>query len=187
MDCESIFNHRDVSRDKGVTLIELLVTVVVLGILATIAAPSFVNFLDKQRAVGAVQGAANFIKLARAESLKRSQSIAFVVNRVDDATWCYGLSDDVSLTCDCFTASSCMVDSKSYEKQNSEFPNIELTSVAPSSNVSAAFESIRGTLNPTVELTFQASAGSSLKLSTTVLGSSSICSGSGSYAGYNEC
>jgi len=187
MDFESFSFPRRVNRDKGVTLIELLVTVVVLGILSTIAAPSFLSFLEKQRLLGSVQGAANFIKLARAESLKRSTGVAFVVDRVDSMTWCYGLTDNVSLTCDCFIENSCSVGSKTYENLNTEFPNIKLSSVTPSNSVSAAFESTRGTINPTVSMVFETESGNSLELSTTLLGSSSICSSTGSFGGYDEC
>ena len=63
------------SRVHGVTLIELVVVIAILGVLLTSAAPSFVRFVSNHRASTAVNDLVHGIALARSEALKRSQRV----------------------------------------------------------------------------------------------------------------
>jgi type IV fimbrial biogenesis protein FimT len=65
------------ARAAGFTLIEMVVTVTILGILAMLAMPSFITWIanNKVRTVGdALQ---NGLRLAQAESLRRSRQVVF--------------------------------------------------------------------------------------------------------------
>lgn len=42
-------------KQRGVTLIELMLGIALLGIIATLALPSFTAFLDRSRLQGAIQ------------------------------------------------------------------------------------------------------------------------------------
>lgn len=63
--------HRTV-RVKGFTLTELLVTMLVLAILATMAAPSFSQFIAGQRVRNAASDLASAFILMRSEAVKRN-------------------------------------------------------------------------------------------------------------------
>lgn len=62
-------------RQPGFTLIEALIVVAMVGILLTIAAPSFVNFTASQRVRTASYEFYAAMTLARSEAIKRRQQI----------------------------------------------------------------------------------------------------------------
>lgn len=61
-------------RQNGFTLIELLVTVAMVGILASLAAPSFRTLLVKRSVQAAADALVSDMRFARSEALKRSTS-----------------------------------------------------------------------------------------------------------------
>jgi type IV fimbrial biogenesis protein FimT len=74
-----------VSRMRGFTLIELMITVVVLVILTTIAAPSFSEWLARVRITGQANSLVGDLSLARSESATRGAAMSVCV-RKDDTT-----------------------------------------------------------------------------------------------------
>ncbi|MGR9099491.1 MAG: pilus assembly FimT family protein, partial [Gammaproteobacteria bacterium] len=89
------------SHERGVTVIELMVTIVVLAILAAIAYPNFTRMLEQRRMVGAAENIFALLQYAKTESIKRNR----VVNvQFDDAMWCLGLDDTPASACDCDAA-----------------------------------------------------------------------------------
>ena len=59
-------------RQSGFTMIELMVTLLVLVILAMIAAPSFVTMMEKSRLKGATDDVVSLISNARLEAVKHA-------------------------------------------------------------------------------------------------------------------
>ncbi|WP_417660587.1 GspH/FimT family pseudopilin [Pseudomonas sp.] len=62
-------------HSKGFTLIELMVTVAVLAIVITVAAPSFSNLLADNRASALANELQGALQLARSEAIKRRQNV----------------------------------------------------------------------------------------------------------------
>jgi len=66
----------------GLTLTELLVTMVVIAVLATIAAPSFRGIIVDQRLTNAASAVNQSLWLARSEALKRNASVSFTISSI---------------------------------------------------------------------------------------------------------
>lgn len=64
-------------REKGFTLIELMVTLVIAGILLSIAIPSFQNLIIDSRLNATASDLADAVRLARSEALKRNRPVVF--------------------------------------------------------------------------------------------------------------
>ena len=71
--------------NKGFTLIELMVTLVVVAILLTVAIPSFRSIVQNNRAITQANELITAINLTRSEAIKRGRSI-FICGSTDQAT-----------------------------------------------------------------------------------------------------
>ncbi|MBC5785003.1 GspH/FimT family pseudopilin [Ramlibacter sp. USB13] len=74
------------SNSRGLTLIELLVTLAVMGILSMLVIPSFSVLLAKRAVQAAASDVASDLRLARSEAVKRSNYVT--VCRSTDASTC---------------------------------------------------------------------------------------------------
>lgn len=73
---------------RGFTLIEFLVTLVIAGILATLAAPSFVQYIAAARIRNASYDLTSALHIARSEAIKRNTAIDVV--RTTSSGWAGG-------------------------------------------------------------------------------------------------
>lgn len=97
-------------KQFGFTLMELMITVTVLGVLAAIALPSFQSIIEKRRLVGAADNLFSSLQYARSEAIKQNKIVTFQFST--GADWCYGIDDDTSSVCNCTLgagASNCTV------------------------------------------------------------------------------
>src|SRR5438094_10037688 len=67
--------HRTLKRRSGFTIIELMTTMVILGILITIAIPSFNDLIVSTRVKGAASDIYGALTFARSEALKRNINV----------------------------------------------------------------------------------------------------------------
>lgn len=87
-------------KPGGFTLVELLFTIAILVILLVIAAPSFVDTLDRRRVINATEALVGQVQQARSVAIARNEEISIVFDKADDDSWwCSGLTDAAS--CDC--------------------------------------------------------------------------------------
>jgi len=107
---------------KGFTLMELMITIAIIGIISALALPSFRNILERQRLVGATEHLFANLQYARSEAIKQNQSIRF---QFDVNNWCYGV-DDSGSDCDCTTPSTCTVNTVQRVVDSSDYANVVL-------------------------------------------------------------
>jgi len=91
-------------QSSGFTLTELMITVAIIGILASIAVPSFQDMIERNRLKEAVESLKSDLMFARTEAIKRSANVTISRKTGDDGAWCYGLTTNNS--CDCSAAPS---------------------------------------------------------------------------------
>lgn len=83
------------SKVRGLTLVEVVVVVAILGILAAVALPSFVGVMQTKRVLGAADNLLANFRFAQSESLKRNAPVHVVATAGD--AWSY----QICLTEDC--------------------------------------------------------------------------------------
>jgi len=81
----------------GFTLTELMITIAIVGIVASMAVPSFQDMIERNRLKEAVEGLKSDLMFTRTEAIKRSQNI--IINRVtgNNGAWFYGMN---TIACD---------------------------------------------------------------------------------------
>jgi type IV fimbrial biogenesis protein FimT len=85
-------------KQKAFTLIELMVTLAVLGVIAAIAVPSFDQFQRGARASSDVSAITTALALARSEAVKRNRPVC-VVSADWAAGWDVRIDDNGNNTC----------------------------------------------------------------------------------------
>lgn len=168
---------------RGLTLMELIVTVAILAILVALAVPSFNAFLAKGRLSGAAEALAQDLQLARSEALRRNDDVRLSFS--PGAAWCYG-SVAGTTACDC-TQGSCTL----RRVDNSDYAGVTITSVTFGGNT-ATFTARQG-LGNAGAVEFNHPNAGTLRVSLGTTGQSDpagqvrICSTSGGLAHHPAC
>jgi len=83
-------------KNKGFTLIELMVTIAILAIIATMAAPSFGNLVSEQKLNGSIRELVLAVNQAKSQAALMKTTVALCLNRTN--------SDDDFTKGECATA-----------------------------------------------------------------------------------
>ncbi len=172
---------------KGFTLVELMVAIVIFAILATMAVPSFNSFIDKYRVKRAADTLSAFLINAKSEAIKRNATVR-VVFKPAGAPWCAGMitvSTTVS-TCDCTATNSCQIDGADRLVRGGDYKDILLTT--DPNNATFSFTPQRGTVNAG-NAQVQSAGGLQVRVTVSGTGRIRLCSpsGSGNIGGYPVC
>ncbi|MBT8062230.1 MAG: GspH/FimT family pseudopilin [Gammaproteobacteria bacterium] len=82
-------------RHKGFTLVELLITVVVVSIGVALAVPSWDNLVQKRQVTSAAEELASFLAYAQSEAVKSNEEVTVTFKRNGAGTaWCIGAIDE---------------------------------------------------------------------------------------------
>lgn len=87
-----MLNLSEQQMAKGFTLLELLVTVVIVGVLATIAVPSFTEFIRRSQVRSAADSVLGAMQLARGEAVSRNARVTFTLG-VDTGQSSWSVTD----------------------------------------------------------------------------------------------
>lgn len=181
--------HRNQS---GVTLIELIVTLSVLAILITLAAPSFSGMAERSALRGASDNALGVIAAAREEAIKRDQLVRVDFIKVGTG-FCVGaitVPTAATAGCNCTVAAQCTV--AAYPESVRDLHRVTVTGDPVfGSNTGFVIDPKTGTLenfadSGSIELGTAGGYTTSVRIN--AMGRASICSpGSKSLPGVKAC
>lgn len=164
---------------SGFTLTELLVSIMIIAVLATVAIPSFTSHLAANRLKGAANQLYTDLHLAKTESVKRNANIFF--RAASGTTWSYGIGTTNACSCTGSACTSCDLKTAT----SSDFSDISVSASTFGSGIS--FSSIQARPSAGGSLTFQNSDGLQLRVVLNLVGRPRICGPSGATLGYPSC
>ncbi len=72
-------------RQHGLSLVELMVAIAVLGVLTALAAPSFFGYIENNKVRAAAETFTSGLNLARSEAIRRNRAVEFVLTAAANA------------------------------------------------------------------------------------------------------
>lgn len=186
-------------RQSGFTLLELVVTMIVLAILAMIAVPSFRTLIEKSRLRGKTDDVLNLLNVARGEAIKRHLNVNVALGSGSTTPWCIGANRAVTPTvgnptagaaaCDCTNPTSCVLENQ--VSVVTPDPNSGITSDTVTGNIT--FDAQTGALIPIgaapAPITLSSPSGFQLQVTVSALGQVAACTPTGTsfISGFPSC
>lgn len=96
-----------VQTPRGFTLVELMVTVALLGILLSLSVPSFTQFIGQQQVKGLARDFRSAVLQARSESVKRNSDVFLKANTTWSNGW-FVTTDSTDVYADCGGSGACL-------------------------------------------------------------------------------
>lgn len=189
------------SRSRGFTLVEVLMSVVLVAIGTALALPSYRDMVEKRQVTNGAEQVASFINSAQGVSMKTNRFVKVSWDHVDEDEWCVGAStvaDPGADPCDCTGvddgAPSCEINGELFVLNQSHAGSRELMiDIGGEDTGSYTFDPVRG-FSPDLanDLTFSLRSPSDdfrINLMVNRTGRVILCSGDSSHAvpGYQLC
>lgn len=194
----------------GLSLLELLISVAVMGIIISVAVPNMAEFSVNQRLVGAAEQVYGHLQQARSEAVARNTAIYANFSVNGTTSWIYGLSSVNSLcnlaVTDPAFANACVMpiddgdgnldpgdgsvdpgDLILMRFTGGEYDDVAMGIAGFSSGTTQfLFDPVRGTAT-SGQVNLESANGSLLRVSVSLLGRVSLCSPDGSVDNYGTC
>ena len=138
-------------NNKGFTLLEIMISLVIVSIGVALAVPSFTSIKDKRQLTAAAEEVASFVTFAQAEAVKRNEQITVSWNTPGshNPNWCIGITEG-GTACDCTEtvvteADFCAIDEVPYRLVQTDFVDMGYEFMHMNPTVGDfAFDPVRG-------------------------------------------
>lgn len=136
------------SPGRGFTLVEVLMTIVLLGIGVALALPSYRDMVEKRQVTNGAQQLASFINTAQGVAQRNNRRVTLSYQRTADDEWCLGMAEDDTI-CNCKTApESCQIGTQSFVIDNSYAGDRAMMHSLDSEGAAYYIDPIRGLFLP---------------------------------------
>ena len=137
------------SRHRGFTLVEVIMSVVLLAIGTALALPSYRDMVEKRQVPNGAEQLASFINTAQGVAMKTNQVVTVSYSRSDGDNWCVGAVSGET-ACDCTESDPdaldyCQIASQPFILNNSHAGDLDLMHNMDGDGA-YAFDPIRGLL-----------------------------------------
>lgn len=110
---------------SGFSMVEVMVTVGLIGVLAGLAIPSYTDSIDKRRISNGAEHIVSFLNLTQSEAIKRSRPVVVSYSKTESGSWCIGARLGAT-ACDCMVTEPssnqfCSIESTPWVLNDSEF------------------------------------------------------------------
>ncbi len=180
-------------RTSGFSLVELLITLAVIGVLLGAGQPLMAMMLESRRVSGAAEAVQSALHFARSEGIKQMVPMVVTYSMNNTGAWRVGIRDRT--TCDTTVADpedeiACSIPQadervlKVFEA--AEFPGV----IARATRGSTRFNPVRGTaLGTNATVTLRSAGGKEVRVIVSNIGRVRSCSpsGDGKVLGYPAC
>lgn len=139
----------DLSACRGFTLVELMMTVVLLGVGIALALPSYRDMVEKRQVTNGAEQLASFINTAQGVAMRTNEVVTVSWSHTDGDSWCVGaVSGDTACDCtetDTAAADYCQIASQPFILNSGHTGDLDLVHNMAGDGA-YAFDPIRGLL-----------------------------------------
>ena len=191
------FKQGSIDTNRGFTLIELMIVIVIIAIGLSLSVPSYTDTLQRRETTAQAEGLVAFVSYAQSEAVKVNKMISVHLTYTDKDNWCIGANEG-SAPCDCtetVTSEADFCSLNDVAKVLRSSAQTKSSMVAASTDRTLVFDPIRGTmatadLGTNHGLTLESDNGNwSLQVDIGVTGRVRICNPDSTKAvpGYKSC
>lgn len=179
----------------GVTLIELMIGLVIMGVLAAIAVPSMYEFIMRKRVEGVADELMANLRLMRTANMLNTKGWTRLQLSSNTTMTCYAVyAWDIGGVCNCLNPTGCNAQTQLYKLVQLPLTSHVRVTPATGSLTALTFNTLNGlpTANAqgvpnSIAVEVWAPQGGKVKVSTNATGQPSICSVSGHTPAYPAC
>lgn len=118
------------TRNQGFSLVEVMMSVVLLAIGLTLALPSYRDMVEKRQVTNGAEQLASFINTAQGVAMKTNQVVTISYSKSDEDDWCVGAITGTT-ACDCTqtntaAANYCQIATQPFVLNAAQTGNLEL-------------------------------------------------------------